>query len=72
MMVGGLGDGCGELRASLRQLSEISRHCLRPKEAANSGGSPAGITFGHCWCRPRSGAQNTVKSEEMHLKAYAV
>ena len=27
-MLGGMGDGCGELRASLRQLSEISRHLL--------------------------------------------
>ena len=49
MMLGGLGDGCGELRAGLRQPSGIPRLFA-------SGGITAGITFRRCWCRTRSGA----------------
>ena len=45
MIVGGLGDGCSELPAGLRQLSGNFTPSLPPPSAASSGGSTAGPIF---------------------------
>ena len=67
-----MGDGCGELRAGLRQLPEISWFlCGRPS-AASSGGSTAGTIFGPCWCRPKSGATAGNLSESVGISARAM